>query len=77
MSGLPAHEDAMVTVHLEGRGCRLARGGTLDDLLRLLGHAPEAITTAVNGEFVARHLRAGHVLQDGDEILLFQPIVGG
>lgn len=77
MSGRPAHEDAMVTVHLEGRGCRLARGSTLADLLRLLGHAPEAITTAVNGEFVARALRASQVLRDGDEILLFQPIVGG
>ncbi|MBN9203983.1 sulfur carrier protein ThiS [Methylibium petroleiphilum] len=77
MSGPPIHEDTMVTVHLEGRGCRLARGSTLADLLRLLGHTPEAITTALNGEFVARALRADHVLQDGDQILLFQPIVGG
>ena len=75
MSG-PANE-ATVTVRIEGRGCQLAPGSTLDDLVRSLGHAPKAITTAVNGEFVARHLRVGRVLLDGDEILLFQPIVGG
>ncbi|WP_428423737.1 sulfur carrier protein ThiS [Methylibium sp.] len=68
---------ATVTVRLEGRPCTHARGSTLDDLVRSLGHAPNAVTTAVNGEFVARPLRAGRVLLDGDDVLLFQPIVGG
>jgi sulfur carrier protein len=35
------------------------------------------VGTAVNGSFVARAQRDGRVLQAGDEVLLFQPIVGG
>ena len=28
-------------------------------------------------QFVARHARAAHVLQDGDTVLCFSPITGG
>jgi sulfur carrier protein len=68
---------AWLQVHVNGEACRLPRGASLADLLLQLGHAPESIATAVNGEFVARGLRAGHVLAEGDQVQCFRPIVGG
>lgn len=65
-----------MTIQLDGRPHQLGAGSTLADLVAALGHAPDAVSTAVNGEFVARHARA-RVLADGDAVLLFQPIVGG
>ena len=38
---------------------------------------PAALATAVNGNFVARGLRAQTPLCEGDAILTFQPIEGG
>mgnify|MGYP000269906109 CR=1 FL=1 len=35
------------------------------------------VATAVNGMFVARERRAQQVLQPGDSVTTFQPIVGG
>ena len=37
----------------------------------------DKVATARNGEFVAREARATTLLQDGDQVLLFQAIVGG
>ena len=54
----------------------LPAGSSVADVVQLLGHAPEAVSTAVNGEFVARGARE-RVLVAGDVVLLFQPIVGG
>ena len=39
--------------------------------------AAESIATAVNAEFVPKAKRADTVLQAGDEIMSFAPIVGG
>jgi sulfur carrier protein len=50
---------------------------TLAALVESLGHAPNKVSTAVNGLFVARGQRQACVLQEGDAVLLFQPIVGG
>lgn len=50
---------------------------TLATLVITLGHVPTKVSTAVNGLFVARGQRETCVLQDGDAVLLFQPIVGG
>jgi sulfur carrier protein len=50
---------------------------TLATLVASLGHAPDKVTTAVNGMFVRRDQRDGCVLQAGDAVLLFQPITGG
>lgn len=69
-------EPGAVTVQLDGQPRTLAAGTTLADLVAALGHAPQAVSTAVNGEFVARHAR-DRVLAEGDAVLLFQPIVGG
>ena len=38
---------------------------------------PEAVGSAVNGRHVPRAARAERVLDDGDTVTLFQPIVGG
>ncbi len=70
-----AHAD--ITIQLDGQPRHVASGSTLAALVAELGHAPEAVSTAVNGDFVARGQRAARVLGQGDVVLLFQPIVGG
>jgi sulfur carrier protein len=66
-----------VLIKLDGAPRMLALGTSLAVLVHELGHAPASVGTAVNGSFVARAQRDGRVLQAGDEVLLFQPIVGG
>lgn len=66
-----------IALRLDGRPHEVAEGTTLADLVAALGHAPNAVTTAVGGCFVPREQRAERRLQSGDELLLFQPIVGG
>ena len=68
---------ATITVRLDNRPHLLCPGTTLADLVAALGHAPNAITTAVNGQFVPRAERSACVLMPDDAVLLFQPIVGG
>ena len=67
----------LITVRLGDQPQTLPRDSSLADLVTALGHAPNAITTAVNGQFVARGARGAHVLMPDDAVLLFQPIVGG
>jgi sulfur carrier protein len=67
----------LITIALDGQPHQVPLGCNLAQLVTLLGHAAEAISTAVNQNFVARHLRAQHILRSGDSVLLFQPIVGG
>ena len=50
---------------------------TLQDWVLAQGVAPEAVATALNGQFVPRSQRASTELHSGDAILTFQPIVGG
>ena len=66
-----------VAVLVDSRPFPLPAGSTLADLVAAAGHAPEAVATAIGGDFVPRGLRAGRVLGEGDAVLLFQPIVGG
>lgn len=68
---------ASVSVLLDGRAQTLPAGSTLADLVATLGHAPEAVATAVNGQFVPRGQRGEFSLVDQHSVLLFQPIVGG
>jgi sulfur carrier protein len=65
-----------LSIQLDGRPHRVAVGTTLAGLLATLGHAPQAVATAVNGDFVPRADR-GHVLRAGDVVIVFQAIVGG
>lgn len=66
-----------MVVMLDGQPHALPARTTLAELVTALGHAPDAVGTAVNGLFIARSQRAGRELQNGDAVLLFQPIVGG
>ena len=74
-SNAPAPDS--IDVMLDGIAHTVARDTTLAELVAHLGHAPDQVTTAVNGLFVARTQRAGCVLQAGDAVLFFKPIVGG
>ena len=75
----PQATDAAPTIDvlLDGHPRAVPVGSTLAALVHALGHAPDAVGTAVNGLFVPRAARAACVLQPGDAVLLFQPIVGG
>lgn len=70
-----------ITVHTDQGPLSLPAGSTLcdalDQLLPKLGQQAEQVATAVNGEFVPRGARAGHLLHDGDAVLCFSPITGG
>ncbi|CAN5385291.1 hypothetical protein BH11PSE9_BH11PSE9_11290 [soil metagenome] len=66
-----------ITVNVNGQAHTLLASTPLSALVDHLGHAPGAVATAVNGEFVARAQRHEHVLYEGDRVTLFQPIVGG
>jgi sulfur carrier protein len=68
---------ASITIRLEDGARSLAAGSSLADLVAELGHEEQAVSTAVNGQFVPRSQRAGRVLQDGELVLIFQAIVGG
>ena len=66
-----------ITIQLDGRPHELPTASTLAMLVERLGHAANAVGTAVDGTFVPRGLRAEFVLREGAAVLLFQPIVGG
>ena len=67
----------LIEVQLDQRPQMLPAGTTLAELVAQLGHAPAAVGTALNGAFVPRGEREARVLNTGDAVLLFQPIVGG
>lgn len=66
-----------ITVRLDDRALRLPAGTNLMDLLAREAVSATAVATALNGCFVPRTARAATALSDGDQVLLFQPIVGG
>jgi sulfur carrier protein len=65
------------SISLDGQPHAVATGTTLSALLASLDKLPQAVATSVNGVFVPRTQRESFVLQKGDAVLLFQPIVGG
>lgn len=69
--------EAALEVSVNGGTHTLAASDTLADLIGRLGHAPESVATALNGEFVARGERATRVLRNGDKVTCFQAITGG
>lgn len=70
-------EQQAISLSLDGRPHSVPAGTTLAALVATLGHLPDKVSTAVNGEFVGRDQRDACVLQPGDAVLLFQPITGG
>ena len=67
--------NVLTTVNGEPR--ELPAGTTLSRLVELLGQRPADVATAINGEFVPRDSRPQQVLRAGDQVVCFQPIVGG
>lgn len=67
----------MIEISVNGERRRLDDTASLAMLVELLGQAPAALATAVNGDFVAREQRASCGLQEGDVVTTFLPIVGG
>jgi len=66
-----------IEVMLNGEPVAIVHGWSLEDLLQQRGLAPRSVATAVNGEFVARDARGQCRLAAGDQVMTFQPIVGG
>ena len=64
-------------VRVNGETRTLRDDTTVAELLASLGHAPESVAVAVNGEFVPRANRSQHRLRHGDQVACFKPIVGG
>jgi sulfur carrier protein len=64
-----------ITVNGEPR--EVVEGSTLAELVAALGQAPQALATALNGEFIARDARERVQLRAGDAVFTFQPITGG
>jgi len=75
------HDDTSLAealvIRLDGRPHAVPAGSTLAALVETLGHAPDAVATAVNGDFVPRGQRAAQQLRADDAVLFFQPITGG
>jgi sulfur carrier protein len=76
-SGTTIDSSGSIDLRLDDRPHRVPAGTTLADLVERLGHRPPDVASAVNGSFVPRSQRAACVLQGGDAVLLFKPIVGG
>ncbi len=66
-----------IEIRLDEARLRLGAGTTLAGLIEHLGRAPMAVATARNGQFIPRDARHHTVLKNGDQVLLFKPIVGG
>jgi sulfur carrier protein len=68
-----------MTIHitLNGEARAEPSGISLASLIAQLGHAPQALATAVNQVFVPRDARPNYVLTGGDSVTTFQPITGG
>lgn len=66
-----------IVIQLAGQPRPVPAGSNLADLVAALGHAHDAVATGLNGDFVRRDLRAATLLAPGDQVLVFQPIVGG
>jgi len=76
---LPAESPApaALTLTVNGEAHTLSSPLDVAALLAQLGHAPESVAVAVNGEFVPRARRAAWPLHSGDQVTCFKPIVGG
>jgi sulfur carrier protein len=67
----------VIVVSVNGESREVGPGTTLAELIEALGHAADAVATAVDGKFVPREARASCALQAHARITCFQAIVGG
>lgn len=65
------------SIWLNGAPRPWSPGLSVAALVQAQGQAPETVATALNGAFIARDARAATLLQPGDQLTLFQAIVGG
>jgi sulfur carrier protein len=70
-------EQEVISILLDDQPHAVPSDTTLAALVATLGHAPDKVSTALNGAFVRRDQRNTCLLQPGDAVLLFQPITGG
>ncbi|QTN30201.1 sulfur carrier protein ThiS [Rhodoferax sp. AJA081-3] len=76
MNASVAEASTTITLTVNG-GLHTTTARTLAQWVEQQGQLPQAVATALNGEFVPRNLRATQTLSDGDTIITFQPIEGG
>jgi sulfur carrier protein len=76
MTASVAEASTTITLTVNG-GMHTTKARTLAQWVEQQGQLPQAVATALNGEFVPRNLRATQTLTDGDTIITFQPIEGG
>ena len=77
MSHARSIDATAVTVKVNGETQALHTDISVAELLAGLGHEPESVAVAVNGDFVPRASRGNRVLRNGDQVACFKPIVGG
>lgn len=70
-------DQASLSITFNGQAIPLSSRTTLAALLAALGQDCTGMATAVNGDFVARDERDACVLEAGDSVTVFRPIVGG
>lgn len=63
-------------IDLNGRTIE-TQARTLADLLTEQGFESPCVATAVNGDFIARPLRPGTLLNDGVKVEVLSPMQGG
>lgn len=68
--------DIEISVMVNGHAVQ-TRSATLADLLREQGVEPQRVATAVNGDFVPRHARAGTRIAPDDRIEVVSARQGG
>ena len=71
-----ATDTAAITLLVNG-AIQTTTARTLAQWVEQQGQLPQAVATAVNGQFVPRAMRVAHALNEGDTLVTFQPIEGG
>ncbi|MFO6425328.1 sulfur carrier protein ThiS [Motilimonas sp. KMU-193] len=66
-----------ITIFINGQAQQVDATTKVIDLLSALGHAEQGMALAINQNIISRSEWPDHVLQDGDDIALFQAIAGG
>ncbi|MES2952380.1 MAG: sulfur carrier protein ThiS [Pseudomonadota bacterium] len=72
----PLPKSASTTLTVNGVA-QTTTARTLAQWVQEQGQLPNAVATALNGQFVPRAQRDTHMLAGGDTIVTFQPIEGG
>ncbi len=67
----------MVNVALNGSGCSLPEGTTVDRLLQLLDRGPKGVAVAVNEELVPSSQWAVTALREHDRVEILTAAQGG